>query len=82
MTVVYCVLVPIIPEFLYEIRHPNESVAALTTTTSTTTVTAPTPPPPCYSNRSGNLHYPSEASTMVDTSEYLQVLNVTQEHAV
>jgi hypothetical protein len=64
----HCVPVPIIPEFLYEIRHPNESFEALAIAASTTT-----PPPPC-SSRSNNLEYPSEPSSTADTSEYLQVL--------
>ncbi|KDR08918.1 Synaptic vesicular amine transporter [Zootermopsis nevadensis] len=61
-------VVPIIPEFLYEIRHPNETAADLMTAASTTTVTAPTPPPPCSSNPSGSQEYSSEPSTTVETS--------------
>lgn len=58
-------VVPIIPEFLYEIRHPNESMAALTTASTTITVTTPAPLQPCNSP-SGNVSEP--ASTVFDTS--------------
>lgn len=70
--VTFCVSVPIIPEFLYEIRHPNESAAALTitSTTTTTTLTTPAAPQPC-NNPSGNASEP--ASTVFDTSEYFRI---------
>ncbi|PNF15360.1 Synaptic vesicular amine transporter [Cryptotermes secundus] len=62
-------VVPIIPEFLYEIRHPNESMVSSTTSTSTSTptptVTTPAPPQPCNS-QSGNLSEP--ASTAFETN--------------
>jgi hypothetical protein len=69
--VAFSVSVPIIPEFLYEIRHPNESMAALTTaSTTTTTETTPAASQPC-NNPSGNISEP--ASTVFDTSEYFRI---------
>jgi len=70
--IAFSISVPIIPEFLYEIRHPNESMAALTTASSstTTTMTTPAAPQPC-NNPSANVSEP--ASTVFDTSEYSRI---------
>lgn len=68
--VAFSVSVPIIPEFLYEIRHPNESMAALTTASTTTTTVSPASLQ-TYISPSGNAS--EQANTMFDASEYFKI---------
>jgi len=55
-------LVPIIPEFLYDIRHPDAPLDSFPRTPLTSNV--PPPPTPCPCNKDGSEAAPLEISTI------------------